>query len=261
MLEIQSGTNIKAEARSNIFRETLPYLSNKLRQLLKERLDWLLVVDNIRELELSLELLKYVPKVGSESWGKGHVLLTTQIEDIVPPQPRQCVTLKKVNEGMTSVDARRLLCNLVNVSHSDSQCLVDAKSVIEQLEYLPLAILAAGVFIREEMVTNKSYSLVAYIQDFELNMKSSATYYEHFGVSGAFPYKYSMQTALRMAVNQSFHRGTDDYQRIIKDARFFIGFIDQQEVSYYFLNRFLEIKGHDKGLVHLLTHSSFMDFI
>ena len=151
VLEIQSGTNIKAEARSNIFRETLPYLSNKLRQLLKERLDWLLVVDNIRELELSLELLKYVPKVGSESWGKGHVLLATQIEDIVPPQPRQCVTLKKVNEGMTSVDARRLLCNLVNVSHSDSQCLVDAKSVIEQLEYLPLAILAAGVFIREEM--------------------------------------------------------------------------------------------------------------
>ena len=84
--------------RSNIFRETLPYLSNELRQLLNERPGWLLVVDNIREVELSLELLKYVPKAGSEIWGKGHVLLTTQIEDIVPPQPGHCASLKKINE-------------------------------------------------------------------------------------------------------------------------------------------------------------------
>ena len=215
----------------------------------------------IREVELSLELLKYVPKAGSENWGKGHVLLTTQIEDIFPPHPGHCVTLKKINEGMNSMDARRLLCSLVNVSDSDNKCLVDAKSVVEQLEFLPLAILAAGVFIREEVVRNKSYSFASYIQDFELNMNSSATYYEHFGASGAFPYKYSMQTALRMALNQSFHIGTDEYQKMIRDVYFFIGFIDQQEVSYNFLNRFLENKGHDKGHIHLLKHSSFMDFI
>ena len=263
VLEILSGTNIKAEMKSNVFRETLPYLSNELRQLLNERPGWLLVVDNIREVELSLELLKYVPKAGSENWGKGHVLLTTQIEDIFPPQPGHCVTLKKINEGMNSMDARRLLCSLVNVSDSDNKCLVDAKSVVEQLEFLPLAILAAGVFIREEVVRNKSYSFASYIniQDFELNMNSSATYYEHFGASGAFPYKYSMQTALRMALNQSFHIGTDEYQKMIRDVYFFIGFIDQQEVSYNFLNRFLENKGHDKGHIHLLKHSSFMDFI
>ena len=261
VLEIQSSINIKAEVRSNIFRETLPYLSNELRQLLKERPGWLLVVDNIREVELSLKLLKYVPKAGSETWGKGHVLLTTQIEDIVPPQPGHCVTLKKINEGMTSMDARRLLCDLVYVSHSNSQCLADAVSVVEQLEYLPLAILAAGVFIREETVTNKSYSFASYIQDFELNINSSTTYYEHFGASGVFPYKFALQTALRMAVNQSIYSRTDEYQRMMRDVYFFIGFVDQQEIPYYLLTHFLDIKGHDKGLVHSVKHSSLIDFI
>ena len=47
VLEILSGTNIKAEMKSNVFRETLPYLSNELRQLLNERPGWLLVVDYI----------------------------------------------------------------------------------------------------------------------------------------------------------------------------------------------------------------------
>ena len=101
---------------------------------------WLLVVDNVTTMS---SVHVHLPQVNSKAWETGHLLITTQDTTSIPSKSSFLDHIS-VSQGMEPDDARSLLSKLSGIP--DSELL---GTVTQRLDYQPLALAGAAVFVKE----------------------------------------------------------------------------------------------------------------
>ena len=101
---------------------------------------WLLVVDNVTTMS---SVHVHLPQSGIDAWARGQLLITTQEIRSIPPKS-SFVNHISVSKGMAPVDACSLLVKLSGIQDKDI-----ASKVAQKLDYQPLALASAAVFLNE----------------------------------------------------------------------------------------------------------------
>ena len=101
---------------------------------------WLLVVDNVTTMS---SVHVHLPQFENEAWGSGQLLITTQDTTSIPSES-SFVKHISASKGMEPGDACSLLSKLSGIPDSE---LVG--TVAQRLDYQPLAIAGAAVFVKE----------------------------------------------------------------------------------------------------------------
>ena len=101
---------------------------------------WLLVVDNVTAMS---SVYCHLPQCGNESWAKGQLLITTQNANFIPLQS-SFVDHVSVSNGMKPDDACSLLVKLSGIQDSEQ-----VTKVAQELDYQPLALAGAAIFVKE----------------------------------------------------------------------------------------------------------------
>ena len=101
---------------------------------------WLLVVDNVTTLS---SVHVHLPQFENEAWARGQLVITTQDTTSIPSES-SFVNHISASKGMDFNDARSLLSKLSGIPDSE---LVG--TVAQRLDYQPLALAGAAVFVKE----------------------------------------------------------------------------------------------------------------
>ena len=101
---------------------------------------WLLVVDNVTNLS---SVHAHLPQAGNETWARGQLLITTQDTSSIPSENFSIKHIS-VSKGMKPADAISLLAEISGIPNSEL-----SKKVAEKLDFQPLALAAAAVFVKE----------------------------------------------------------------------------------------------------------------
>ena len=101
---------------------------------------WLLVVDNVTTLS---SVHVHLPQFKNEDWVRGQLVITTQDTTSIPSES-SFVNHISASKGMEPNDARSLLSKLSGIPDSE---LVG--TVAQRLDYQPLALAGAAVFVKE----------------------------------------------------------------------------------------------------------------
>lgn len=121
-------------------RDQILHLKALVSAKVKEYSTWLLIFDNVDEVE---SLRGFWPQ--EEEWGDcGQVLVTTQDSIYIPFGDPFCETIS-LSQGMQTKDALHLLRDISEFSCKDEE---DEHSVLEALDYQPLAIASAALYVR-----------------------------------------------------------------------------------------------------------------
>ena len=101
---------------------------------------WLLVVDNVTTLS---SVHVHLPQFEKEAWAKGQLLITTQDTTSIPSETF-FVNHISASKGMEPNDACSLLSKLSGIPDSEME-----GTVAQRLDYQPLALASAAVFVKE----------------------------------------------------------------------------------------------------------------
>ncbi|CAH3168698.1 unnamed protein product [Porites evermanni] len=101
---------------------------------------WLMVVDNVTNLTFVHD---HLPQSGTETWARGQLLITTQDKKSIPLKS-SFINHISVSQGMNHYDATSLLAKLSGVFDNEL-----AKNVAQKLDYQPLALAGAAVFVKD----------------------------------------------------------------------------------------------------------------
>ena len=168
---------------------------------------WLLVIDNVTNLA---EMGHFFPKRGNEQWGKGQLLITTQDCTCIPSESSFTSHIS-LSKGMELADATCLLMELSGISGNEME-----EQVAHALDYQPLALASAGVFVRKLRNTNPAFGWKGYLEKLEKG-KRELTEKELAKVNGIYP--NSMTVATRVAVETVMAS-----DQIMKHAFIFLAF-------------------------------------
>ncbi|XP_073231157.1 uncharacterized protein [Porites lutea] len=119
--------------------ETMQHLMRFISPKVKQFSAWLIIVDNVVDLSL---VRSYLPPTASEEWGHGQVLITTQDTQSIPFDSPYAYH-ESLSEGMHPDDAVDLLREVSQISNQQQ-----AEEVAKVLEYQPLALAAAAVYVQ-----------------------------------------------------------------------------------------------------------------
>lgn len=100
---------------------------------------WLLIVDNITSMS---HVEVHFPDPGSEQWGRGQLLITTQDTNCIPSL-RYFTQHFSLSRGMSVSDAHLLLAKLSGISDPKME-----KKVAQVLDFNPLALASAAAYVR-----------------------------------------------------------------------------------------------------------------
>ena len=101
---------------------------------------WLLVVDNVTTMS---SVHVHLPQFEKEAWAKGQLLITTQDTTSIPSES-SFVNHISASKGMEPNDACSLLSKLSGIPGSEM-----VGTVAQRLDYQPLALASAAVFVKE----------------------------------------------------------------------------------------------------------------
>ena len=101
---------------------------------------WLMVVDNVTKLTFVHD---HLPQSGTETWARGQLLITTQDTKSIPLKS-SFINHISVSQGMNPYDATSLLAKLSGVFDNEL-----AENVAQKLDYQPLALAGAAVFVKD----------------------------------------------------------------------------------------------------------------
>ena len=101
---------------------------------------WLMVVDNVTKLTFVHD---HLPQSGTETWARGQLLITTQDTKSIPLNS-SFINHISVSQGMNPHDATSLLAKLSGVFDDEL-----AENVAQKLDYQPLALAGAAVFVKD----------------------------------------------------------------------------------------------------------------
>ena len=154
---------------------------------------WLLLVDNVVSIP---EMYAHLPDTGDSQWSKGQLLITSQDTTSIPSD-NSFIKQMSVSKGMAPSDATSLLATISGIADDET-----AKKVAHALDYQPLALASAAMFIKL-LCDNKPLSNVGW-RDFlekldEGQLQNTETFLSNTNAS----YPYSMTTAIALAVEKS----------------------------------------------------------
>ena len=168
---------------------------------------WLLVIDNVTNLPW---IGQFLPERGNEQWGKGQLLITTQDCTCMPPDSSFTSHIS-ISKGMEPADAICLLTELSGITDNDM-----GENVAHALDYQPLALASAGVYVRKVRNTNPNFGWKGYLEKLEKG-KRELTEKELVNVNNIYP--NSMTLATKIALETVM-----DSDEIMKHAFTFLAF-------------------------------------
>ena len=183
---------------------------------------WLLVIDNVTNLA---RMGQFFPERGNEQWGKGQLLITTQDCSCIPPESPITSHLS-ISEGMIYTDVAHLLFELTGIKDDNM-----GKKVARTLDYQPLALASAGVYVRKVRNTNPDFGWEEYLQKLEKG-KRERTEEELTKVNNIYP--DSMTEATRIAVKAEI-----ESNKIMKHTLTFLAFCAPEPVRLHLLSTYV----------------------
>ena len=138
--------------------KTIQHLMHFISPKVKQFSAWLIIVDNVVDLSL---VRSYLPPTASEEWGHGQVLVTTQDTQSIPFNAPYTYH-ESLSKGMHPDDAVDLLTEVSQISNQQQ-----AEEVAEVLEYQPMALAAAAVYVQNIVRSGTpNYSWTKYLETF-----------------------------------------------------------------------------------------------
>ena len=197
---------------------------------------WLLVIDNVTNLRL---IGQFLPERGSEQWGKGQLLITTQDCSCIPPDSYLTSHIS-ISKGMEPADAICLLTELSGITDNDM-----GENVAHALDYQPLALASAGVYVGKVRNTNPNFNWEGYLEKLEKG-KRELTEKELAKVNSIHP--NSMTAATKIALETVM-----DSDDIMKHAFTFLAFCAPEPLrldvlTTYVVNADGELDKEDIGI-------------
>ena len=197
---------------------------------------WLLVIDNVTNLA---RMAQFLPERGNEQWGKGQLLITTQDCSCIPPESPITSHLS-ISKGMIYTDVANLLFELTGITDDGM-----GKKVAHALDYQPLALASAGVYVRKVRNTNPNFGWEGYLEKLEKG-KRELTEKELAKVNSIHP--NSMTVATKIALETVM-----DSDEIMKHAFNFLAFCAPEPLrldvlTTYLVNADGELDEEDIGI-------------
>ena len=137
--------------------EKIKDLRSQITTRIKNWKRWWIIVDNVEDLDIISPLL---PQMGDENWNNGQIILTTQNIKSVPSDSLLTKHIS-LSGGMNSNECRQLLSAMSGTDVDDPLL----EEVAKQLDYQPLAMAAASVYVKE--LTETKFSWKDYLEKFE----------------------------------------------------------------------------------------------
>ena len=131
-------TNLETSTKGKP-KEKIQYLKRVIYPKTKHFSSWLIIVDNVVDLSL---VLRDLPPTGSEEWGHGQVLITTQDSSSIPFNA-PLTYHESLSDGMHPDDAVNLLRQVSDIEDQNQ-----TEEVAKVLEYQPLALAAAAFYVQ-----------------------------------------------------------------------------------------------------------------
>ena len=119
--------------------EKITYLKMLIAVKISCYTSWLLVVDNVSTMS---SVHVHLPQTGIQTWARGQMLITTQDIRSIPPKG-SFVNHISASKGMEPDDACSLLAKLSGINDSEI-----VRKVAQKLDYQPLALAGAAVFVK-----------------------------------------------------------------------------------------------------------------
>ena len=183
---------------------------------------WLLVIDNVTNLSW---IGQFLPEWGNEHWSKGQLLITTQDCSCIPPDSSFTSHIS-ISKGMEPADAICLLTELSGITDNYM-----GENVAHALDYQPLALASAGVYVRKVRNTNPNFGWEGYLEKLEKG-KRELTEKELVNVNNIYP--NSMTLATKIALETVM-----DSDEIMKHAFNFLAFCAPEPLRLAVLTTYL----------------------
>ena len=168
--------------------ETVQHLMRFISPKVKQFSAWLIIMDNVVDLSL---VRSYLPPTASEEWGHGQVLVATQDTQSMPFNAPHAYH-GSVSKGMHPDDAADLLREVSQLSNQQQA---------EALEYQPLALAAAAVYVQTIVSYGTSnYSWTKYLETFNSEERAAR---EKFFAKQNRAYPKVTTTAIKMAITRA----------------------------------------------------------
>ena len=195
---------------------------------------WLLVVDNVVSLS---GMNPHLPETGDTHWCKGQLLITSQDTAAIPSETSFSNHIS-VSKGMTPSDANSLLASLSGIADSETE-----KEVARALDYQPLALASAAIFVKQVREASSNFGWKGYLEKLETGQRANT---EAFLAMTNQSYPIAMTTAISLAVDDAMSS-----DKVLNHAFGFISLCGQQPLNLdlvikYILN--VENDKHKNGL-------------
>ena len=173
-------------------REKIQYLKRVIYPKTKQFSKWLMIVDNVIDLSL---VRNDLPPTGSEEWGHGQVLITTQDSSSIPSNA-PLTYHESLSKGMHPDDAMNLLRQVSQIQNQEQ-----AEKVAEALEYQPLALAAAAFYVQTVRDNGSpNYSWTNYKETLCRGEREAT---EEFLANQNMAYSKTTTTAIKMAITRA----------------------------------------------------------
>ena len=181
------ATSTKVDSSEKI-QHLMRFISPKVKQFSA----WLIIVDNVVDLSV---VRSYLPPTASEEWGHGQMLVTTQDTQSIPFNSPHTYH-ESLSKGMHPDDAVDLLREVSQISNQQQ-----AEEVAEVLEYQPLALAAAAVYVQTIVsYGTPNYGWTKYLET--LNSEEREAREELFAKKNR-AYPKTTATAIRIAITRA----------------------------------------------------------
>ena len=172
--------------------ETIQQVLRLILPQVRKYSNWLIIADNVIDLSL---VRSFLPQTGSEEWGHGQVLITTQDSTVVPHNAPH-THHESFNKGMQAADAVELLEKVSQISDREQ-----TEHVATVLDYQPLALAAAAYYV-QTVAKNGSpnYSWAMYAEGLS-QRQGEAT--ENVLASESAAYPKTTTSAVKMALERA----------------------------------------------------------
>ena len=172
--------------------EKIQHLMRFIAPKVKQFSAWLIIVDNVVHLSV---VRSYLPPTASEEWGHGQMLVTTQDTQSIPFNSPHTYH-ESLSKGMHPDDAVDLLREVSQISNQQQ-----AEEVAEVLEYQPLALAAAAVYVQTIVsYGTPNYGWTKYLET--LNSEEREAREELFAKKNR-AYPKTTATAIRIAITRA----------------------------------------------------------
>ena len=192
-------TNLETSTKGNP-REKIQYLKRVIYPKTKQFSNWLITADNVVDLSL---VCRDLPPTGSEEWGHGQVLITTQDSSSIPSNA-PLTYHESLSNGMHPDDAVNLLRQVSQIQDQNQD-----EKVAEVLEYQPLALAAAAFYVQTIVVSGSpNYHWKDYLEALSHGEREAT---EKLLANQNIAYSETTTTAIQMAIMRALE--SDDVLR------------------------------------------------